>query len=93
MKTHTSKTPHRKSHTLSQSYSAILPTSLASVMSKTRGFEPKTPAAVIGTTTLEAHSFREFFKVHVERTVQTKSTFDFYKKRVGLRIILIKPLF
>jgi len=85
--------PCRKSHTLSQSYSAILPTSLTPFESIARGFEPKTPAAVIGTTALEVHAVQEFFKAHAERTAWRKQTSNFHKKPEGLRIILIRLSF
>jgi len=55
--------PALKSHTFSQSYGAILPTSLTYIMPKTRGFSPLKPAADICTTWLENYSVPLIFMI------------------------------
>jgi len=55
--------PSLKSHTFSQSYGAILPTSLTYIMPKTRGFSPLKPAADICTTWLENYSIPLIFMI------------------------------
>ena len=51
-------------HPLSRSYGAILPSSLARVLSRTLGFSPRLPVPVCGTVTLIAP--REVFLGSVE---------------------------
>jgi len=55
--------PLLKSHILSQSYDAILPTSLTNIMPKTRGSSPLKPAADICTTRLENYSVLLIFMI------------------------------
>ena len=45
---------HLGGHTFSRSYGAILPSSLASVLSRALGYSPRPPESVCGTVTKEA---------------------------------------
>jgi hypothetical protein len=45
---------HVTGHTFSRSYGAILPSSLASVLSRALGYSPRPPESVCGTVTREA---------------------------------------
>jgi hypothetical protein len=45
---------HKSGHTFSRSYGAILPSSLASVLSRALGYSPRPPESVCGTDTKEA---------------------------------------
>jgi hypothetical protein len=49
-----SKSSHHRGHTFSRSYGAILPSSLASVLSRALGYSPRPPESVCGTVTREA---------------------------------------
>ena len=46
-----SKSSHHRGHTFSRSYGAILPSSLASVLSRALGYSPRPPESVCGTVT------------------------------------------
>ena len=46
-----SKFHHARGHTFSRSYGAILPSSLASVLSRALGYSPRPPESVCGTDT------------------------------------------
>ena len=46
-----SKSSHHCGHTFSRSYGAILPSSLASVLSRALGYSPRPPESVCGTVT------------------------------------------
>ena len=46
-----SKSSHHRGHTFSRSYGAILPSSLASVLSRALGYSPRPPESVCGTDT------------------------------------------
>ena len=59
---HAAKAPNLQSHSLSQSYGTILPTSLTYVLLSTRGCSPWRPDAVMGTTRRESISLPRLFK-------------------------------
>jgi hypothetical protein len=46
-----SKSSHHRGHTFSRSYGAILPSSLASILSRALGYSPRPPESVCGTDT------------------------------------------
>ncbi len=46
-----SKSFHERGHTFSRSYGAILPSSLASILSRALGYSPRPPESVCGTDT------------------------------------------
>ncbi|PHT25976.1 hypothetical protein CQW23_34402 [Capsicum baccatum] len=60
--------PSPQSQTFSQSYGSILPTSLAYIVSSTRGCSPWRPDAVMSTTGCGRHSVLRIFKGRRERT-------------------------
>ena len=49
-----SKSFHERGHTFSRSYGAILPSSLASILSRALGYSPRPPESVCGTDTRAA---------------------------------------
>ncbi|PHT27087.1 hypothetical protein CQW23_33308 [Capsicum baccatum] len=60
--------PSPQSQSFSQSYGSILPTSLAYIISSTRGCSPWRPDAVMSTTGRGRHSVLQIFKGRRERT-------------------------
>ena len=79
--------PNPRSHALSRTYGAILPTSLIYIILLARGFTPWRPDAVMSTTRRETNSFPSIFMDRRERPEHLKKQGVFPSLEPYLRLI------
>ena len=84
-----SKFRHARGHTFSRSYGAILPSSLASVLSRALGYSPRPPESVCGTGTEGAP--RAAFLGSLESPGFESENSPHYVSELALRLWLSPP--